>query len=170
MTRLFAATLLICAAGIASGCSTYVENEASLPFEPIYPSAHVTPEGEAPTGGIFKSNGGGLFASDIRARDVGDILTVALNETFAATKAQTAASAKNDAFGVTLPTGLPNLFTGGYDKNAAGLNGHGSFLRGLWVGCTVKLTDRLADGDGDACVRQRQYGDCRPEETDAEQW
>ena len=82
MRRLFAAILLLCAAGIASGCSTYVENEASLPFEPIYPSAHVTPEGEAPTGGIFKSNGGGLFASDIRARDVGDILTVALNETF----------------------------------------------------------------------------------------
>ena len=47
---------------------------------------------------------------------------MALNETFAATKAQTAASAKNDTFGVTLPTGLPNMFTGGYDKNAAGLN------------------------------------------------
>ena len=47
---------------------------------------------------------------------------MALNETFAATKAQTAASSKNDNFGVTLPTGLPNLFTGGYDKNAAGLN------------------------------------------------
>ena len=47
---------------------------------------------------------------------------MALNETFAATKAQTAASSKNDNFGVTLPTGLPNILTGGYDKNAAGLN------------------------------------------------
>ncbi|WP_375268853.1 pyruvate dehydrogenase complex E1 component subunit beta, partial [Phenylobacterium sp.] len=28
--------------------STYVENEASLAFEPIYPSAHVKPEGEGP--------------------------------------------------------------------------------------------------------------------------
>ena len=75
-----------------------------------------------PTGGIYKASSNGLFASDIRARDVGDILTVSLLETFTATKSQSAASAKNDSFAVTLPTGLPNMFTGGYDKNAAGLN------------------------------------------------
>ena len=122
MMRSLVTCLLLFFAGIFAGCSTYIENEASLTFEPIYPSAHVSPEGEVPTGGIFKANGNGLFASDIRARDVGDILTVALNETFNATKAQTATSAKNDTFGVTLPTGLPNMLTGGYDKNAAGLN------------------------------------------------
>lgn len=122
MARVLATALLLGVTGLVYGCSTYVENEASLAFEPIYPSAHIAPEGEAPTGGIFKTSGGGLFASDIRAREVGDILTVALNETFSATKAQSSASAKNDNFGVTLPTGLPNLLTGGYDKNAAGLN------------------------------------------------
>ena len=122
MTRMFAAFIVLGLAGLTAGCSTYVENEASLAFEPIYPAAHIAPESEAPTGGIYKTNGSGLFASDIRAREVGDILTVALNETFSATKAQTAASSKNDNFGVTLPTGLPNLLTGGYDKNAAGLN------------------------------------------------
>ena len=122
MIHALSTSLLLGFATLIAGCSTYVENEASLAFKPIYPSAHITPEGEAPTGGIFKASESGLFASDIRARDVGDILTVALNETFAATKAQTAASAKNDTFGVTLPTGLPNMFTGGYDKNAAGLN------------------------------------------------
>ena len=78
MTRVLATFLLLGATWLAAGCSTYVENEASLAFEPIYPSAHVSPEGEVPTGGIFKANGNGLFASDIRARDVGDILTVAL--------------------------------------------------------------------------------------------
>ena len=122
MIRIINTWFIVAFGCLMAGCSTYVENEASLAFEPIYPAAHVTPDGEAPTGGIFKTNGNGLFASDIRARDVGDILTVALNETFAATKAQTAASAKNDTFGVTLPTGLPNILTGGYDKNAAGLN------------------------------------------------
>ena len=122
MKRMLATILLSGVAGFGSACSTYIENEASLAFEPIYPAAHITPEHNAPTGGIFKENGGGLFASDIRARDVGDILTVSLNETFSATKAQTAASAKNDTFGVTLPTALPNILTGGYDKNAAGLN------------------------------------------------
>jgi len=122
MIRIINTWFIVAFGCLMAGCSTYVENEASFAFEPIYPAAHVTPDGEAPTGGIFKTNGNGLFASDIRARDVGDILTVALNETFAATKAQTAASAKNDTFGVTLPTGLPNILTGGYDKNAAGLN------------------------------------------------
>jgi flagellar L-ring protein precursor FlgH len=122
MIRIINTWFIVAFGCLMAGCSTYIENEASLAFEPIYPAAHVTPDGEAPTGGIFKTNGNGLFASDIRARDVGDILTVALNETFAATKAQTAASAKNDTFGVTLPTGLPNILTGGYDKNAAGLN------------------------------------------------
>ena len=80
MIRALTTSILIGLASLMAGCSTYVENEASLAFEPIYPSAHVTPEGEGPTGGIFKSSGGGLFASDIRARDVGDILTVALND------------------------------------------------------------------------------------------
>jgi flagellar L-ring protein precursor FlgH len=118
MTRALATILLLGVTGLSAGCSTYIENEASLAFEPIYPSAHIAPEGEAPTGGIFKTSGGGLFASDIRAREVGDILTVALNETFSATKAQSAASAKSDAFDVDLPIGIPNLFTGGFDKGA----------------------------------------------------
>lgn len=118
MVRALATIFLLSVTSFAAGCSTYVENEASLAFEPIYPSAHISPEGEAPTGGIFKTSGGGLFASDIRAREVGDILTVALNETFSATKAQSAASAKSDAFDVDLPVGIPNLFTGGFDKGA----------------------------------------------------
>lgn len=118
MIRALATIFLLGVTSFAAGCSTYVENEASLAFEPIYPSAHISPEGEAPTGGIFKTSGGGLFASDIRAREVGDILTVALNETFSATKAQSAASAKSDAFDVDLPVGIPNLFTGGFDKGA----------------------------------------------------
>ena len=53
---------------------------------------------------------------------IGDILTVSFNETYAATKAQSASSSKTDAFGVTLPTALPNILTGGFDKDAAGLN------------------------------------------------
>ena len=92
-----------------------------MAFEPITPTNLEKDQG-VPTGGIYKASSNGLFASDIRARDVGDILTVSLLETFSATKSQTAASAKNDSFAVTLPTGLPNMFTGGYDKNAAGLN------------------------------------------------
>ena len=57
--------------------------------------------------------------------NVGDILTVTFNEIFAATKAATAASSKADAFAVTLPTGLPNIVTGGFATDDSGVNGGG---------------------------------------------
>jgi flagellar L-ring protein precursor FlgH len=101
---------------LISGCSTYVENQASYAFDPIYPEAHMPEDHGAPTGAIYMASKGGLFATDRRAREVGDILTVSLSETFAATKSQTAASAKTDAFDVDLPVGIPNIFTGGFDK------------------------------------------------------
>ena len=122
MFRHFFTPVFLVVIMLLGACSTHVENAASLAFEPIYPEAHVPDEAEAPTGGIYAASKGGLFATDRRARQVGDILTVNLNETFAATKSQSAASSKNDAFALTLPTGLPNVLTGGYDKNAAGLN------------------------------------------------
>ncbi len=79
---------------------------------------------EPSNGAIFQSSQNGLFATDQRARRVGDILTVSFNETYAATKAQTATSTKADNFAVTLPTGLPNVLTGGFDKDDGG-NGAG---------------------------------------------
>ncbi len=113
--RLSAIYILSCSL-LLTGCSTYVENQASFAFDPIYPEAHMPSDHGSPTGAIYMASKGGLFATDRRAREVGDILTVSLSETFAATKSQTAASAKTDAFDVDLPVGLPNLFTGGYDK------------------------------------------------------
>jgi len=108
--------LLLATCLLASACSTYVENQASYAFEPIYPEAHAAVDQGSPTGGIYAPSKGGLFATDRRAREVGDILTVNLSETFAAKKSQTAASAKSDSFDVDLPIGLPNILTGGFDK------------------------------------------------------
>ena len=73
MIRIINKSFIVAFGFLMLGCSTYIENEASLVFEPTHPAAHVTPDGEAPTGGIFKTNGNGLFVSDIRARDVGGI-------------------------------------------------------------------------------------------------
>jgi len=120
LKRLFTPVFLA-AALLLGACSTYVENQASFAFDPIYPEAHTPVDEGAPTGGIYAETKGGLFATDRRARQVGDILTVNLNETFAATKSQSAASAKADSFDVTLPGGLPNMFTGGYDKGTSPL-------------------------------------------------
>ena len=105
------------------GCSTYVSQLEGQAFEPVDPAVNLASE-QPSNGAIFRSGQSGLFATDQRARRVGDILTVTFNEIFAATKAQTAASSKADAFAVTLPTGLPNILTGGFDKDAGG-NGAG---------------------------------------------
>ena len=117
-SRIFFITICVLVLG---GCSTYVENQASVEFEPIYETNDFTQMVAIPTGGIFEKTKGGLFATDRRARNVGDILTVSLSESFSATKSQSAASAKTDNFGVTLPTQLPNILTGGLTD--AGLTG-----------------------------------------------
>lgn len=106
-----------------AGCSTYVSQLEGQAFETVDPAMSLASE-EPSNGAIFRAGQSGLFATDQRARRVGDILTVTFNEIFAATKAQTAASSKADAFAVTLPTGLPNILTGGFDKDAGG-NGAG---------------------------------------------
>ena len=121
-----------------TGCSTYVSQLEGQAFEPVDPAVSFVNE-KPSNGAIFRAGQSGLFATDQRARRVGDILTVTFNEIFAATKAQTAASSKADAFAVTLPTGLPNIVTGGFDKDAGG-NG-----AGLTAG-----TNRTFSGAGNA--------------------
>ena len=121
LSKLLATTLLTQALG---GCSTYVSQLEGQAFEPVDPAFNLASE-KLSNGAIFRSGQSGLFATDQRARRVGDILTVTFNEIFAATKAQTAASSKADAFAVTLPTGLPNILTGGFATDDSGTNGGG---------------------------------------------
>ena len=128
----FTLTLALC------GCSTYVSQVEGQAFEPVDPAINLAAE-QPMNGAIFRRGQSGLFATDQRARRVGDILTVTFNEVFAATKAATAASSKADAFAVTLPTGLPNILTGGFDTDAGG-NG-----AGLTAG-----TNRTFSGAGNA--------------------
>jgi flagellar L-ring protein precursor FlgH len=107
--------------GLVTGCSTYTEQVVSQSFQPAETPVILAKSANL-NGAIFQPGRSGVFATDKRARRIGDILTVSFNEIYAATKAQTAASSKTDAFGVTLPTGLPNMLTGGFDKDPAGLN------------------------------------------------
>ena len=116
--------LLFLLAQALGGCSTYVSQLEGQAFEPVDPAVNLVGE-QPPNGAIFRTGQSGLFATDQRARRVGDILTVTFNEIFAATKAATAASSKADAFAVTLPTGLPNIVTGGFATDDSGVNGGG---------------------------------------------
>ena len=107
--------------GLICSCSTYTEQVVSQSFQPAEVPV-ILVKSTNMKGAIFEPGRSGLFATDQRARRIGDILTVSFNEIYAATKAQTASSSKTDAFGVTLPTALPNMLTGGFDKAPTGLN------------------------------------------------
>ena len=89
---------------LLSACSTYVEDVASEQFMPAIPDA--VNEDKIVDGAIYSGKSKGLFATERKASKVGDILTVSLNESFNASKSQSAASGKTDNFGVTLPNGL----------------------------------------------------------------
>jgi flagellar L-ring protein precursor FlgH len=105
------------AAILLSGCSTYVQNVVSDDFEPIYQEVVKAPE-TTPTGSIYSDNGVGLFPSGPTTKEVGDIINITMLETFSATKSSSAASSKADSFDVTLPTGLPNILTGGFEPGS----------------------------------------------------
>ena len=85
-----------------TSCASHVEDRASIDFEPIIPENMNLPN-NSNSGGIYNESSGGLFATDRRAGQVGDILTVALSEDFTASKSQSATSAKSDSFKVDLP-------------------------------------------------------------------
>ena len=84
-------------------CSTHVEELASEDYQPIIPQNYNLTQSKDPNGAIYKDSAAGLFATDRRASHVGDILTVSLTEDFAASKSQSASSAKSDSFSVDLP-------------------------------------------------------------------
>ena len=85
-----------------AGCSTQLEERASLDFEPTMPSISKSPKKDK-YGSIYSNSQQGLFATDRRASKVGDLLTVALSENFSASKSQSAKSAKNGTTSFDFP-------------------------------------------------------------------
>ena len=106
-----------------SGCSTEMEAAASADWEPVYQEPLPQATSRMASGAIFSGGQMGLFATDRRAAQVGDILTVVLKERFAASKAQGASSSKADSFEVTLPTAL----VGGFDNSSLSAGTQKSF-------------------------------------------
>ena len=90
-------------------CDTYVEEQRSVDFEPVYIEPLEQEVTEADFGGIYQKDKGNLFAMEARAHRVGDILTVSFTESFQATKSQNAASSKSSENSVTLPTVMGSI-------------------------------------------------------------
>ena len=90
-----------------NNCSTYVEEAINKDFKPLVPTIAEMQATKANNGAIYSTSSPGLFSSDKRAHQVGDILTVQLNETFSSTKSVTSQSAKEDSVGAEVgPTGI----------------------------------------------------------------
>ena len=88
---------------VISGCSTYMENKKAEDFVPIHQEISFDEKNDTINGSIYDEKSSGFFASDRRANNVGDILTVTLNESLSASKSTTNTTTKADTFGVTLP-------------------------------------------------------------------
>ena len=63
---------------ILNNCSTYVEEAINKEFKPLAPTIAEMKATKANNGAIYSTSSPGLFSSDKRAHQVGDILTVQL--------------------------------------------------------------------------------------------
>ena len=182
--RLAYITSLFCVL-LLSACSTYVEEVASEQFMPVIPDE--IEEERIVDGAIYKGKSKGLFATERKASKVGDIVTVALNESFNASKSQSAATGKTDSFGVTLPTGLLTDLVGKSAKaadygfgstqafNGTGTASQSNAITGLVSASVVRVFDngnlevlgqkKLTLNNGDEYVRVR--GMVRPQDIGA---
>ena len=182
--RLTNINMLFCTL-LLSACSTYVEDMASEQFMPVIHNE--TEEEHIVDGAIYSGKSKGLFATEQKASKVGDIVTVALNESFNASKSQSAATGKTDSFGVTLPTGLLNDLVGKSAKaadygfgstqafNGTGTASQSNAITGLVSASVVRVFDngnlevlgqkKLTLNNGDEYVRVR--GMVRPQDIGA---
>ncbi|MEO0676935.1 MAG: flagellar basal body L-ring protein FlgH [Pseudomonadota bacterium] len=94
----------LAAALFVAGCtSTIVEESEAQFYAPVFPVDAVEVDRQMPSGAIYSSTAPGFFASDRRARSVGDILTVDFRERFTARKSQGTQTSRSDAFEITPP-------------------------------------------------------------------
>ena len=118
--------VLICL--VLTACDTYVEEQRSVEFEPIYLEPVEKETTQSDFGGIYKKDKGNLFAMEARAHRVGDILTVSFTESFQATKSQNAATSRTSENSVTLPTVMGSILPNSLGNSAElGSSGESTF-------------------------------------------
>jgi flagellar L-ring protein precursor FlgH len=120
--RLSLLNLVALAALAAAGCSTLKpEPEALTPspdFEPVYPSVNDRPK--LATGGIYGNSRSDAWFGRGRNFQVGDIITVLLNESTQANRSQNS-EVNRDTSNTIIPSGM-NTKLGGMSGYLGGLN------------------------------------------------
>ncbi len=96
------------------GCASYMENKVGQEFKSIQPDfTNFEPKNATSEGAVYTGNGG-LFASDRRANNVGDIITVTLEENLSAANSGSETLSKSDSYTFDLPEAIfgPSSFIG----------------------------------------------------------
>ena len=81
-----------------------MENKKAEDFIPIHQEISFDEKNDTINGSIYDEKASDFLASDRRANNVGDILTVTLNESLSASKSTTNTTTKADTFGVLTST------------------------------------------------------------------
>lgn len=86
-----------------AGCQSLgqMDSDDGLDYQPPRPH-HVAPE--ATSGGLFRSGQGRFLVGDRRATDIGDILTVVLEESTQSSKSAGTSIGKESSLGIGIPT------------------------------------------------------------------
>ncbi len=165
--------------GLGACGATYVEEQNSMEYQPVFPAPAPQVQMGFASGAIYNPSQAGLFATDRRASRVGDILTVAFAERFQATKSQNAANSKASNFDMSLPGafGLDQLKTGINTGSTSTFSGTGAAAQSNSLSGQMSVTvSRVFDGgnleimgqkkltlnNGDEYIRVR--GIVRPED------
>ena len=113
---------------LLAACDTYVEDQRTAEFQPMYFQDLEETDDDTDFGSIYQQDKGSLFAMEARAHRVGDILTVSFTESFQATKSQNAASSKTSENSVTLPTVMGGILPNSLGNSAElGSSGESTF-------------------------------------------
>lgn len=110
---------------LVTACTTVKQEKISEQFDPVYPVDMADVALALPSGSIYGGGKNGLFVSDRRAADVGDILTVQLSERFQASKAQGMSTGKDNSYSINLPddifgSGSTSGLSGGTSQSHTG--------------------------------------------------
>jgi flagellar L-ring protein precursor FlgH len=100
--------ILLLVIGFLAGCSHVPERMGKFEYEPAYPTN--IPKLDTPKNGSLYQSGSMDLFNDIKARRIGDIITVNLQEKMNAQKKASANEKKTNATNITAPTILGGTF------------------------------------------------------------
>lgn len=110
MMRILHSTLLLLTASVCGLSACSVTPEIEPDFSPAEPQVII--RSDTPSGAIYQVSSNRFFFEDIRARRIGDVINVVLEERTDATKSATTSANKGTTIGLPSPTLFGGQVTG----------------------------------------------------------